>query len=72
MQTIHIKQHLDSETLHLPQLRPWVGKDVEIIVREAVPRSTPPATDFPLRGSILRDDDPFGPAIPAEEWEALR
>ncbi len=25
-----------------------------------------------LRGSVLRDDDPFGPAAPLEDWEALQ
>jgi len=26
----------------------------------------------PLRGTVTRYDDPFGPAAPVEEWEALR
>ncbi len=25
-----------------------------------------------LRGSVLKDEDPFGPAAPLEDWEALR
>jgi len=25
-----------------------------------------------LRGSVLRYDDPFGPACPLEDWEALQ
>jgi predicted RNase H-like HicB family nuclease len=25
-----------------------------------------------LRGAILRDDDPYGPAVPPEDWEATR
>jgi hypothetical protein len=25
-----------------------------------------------LRGSVLTYDDPFGPAVPPEEWDALR
>jgi hypothetical protein len=28
--------------------------------------------DNPLRGSILRYDDPFGPAAPLEDWEVLQ
>jgi hypothetical protein len=32
--TVILRQHLDSETLHVPELRPLVGKDVEITVRE--------------------------------------
>ena len=78
MQAIRIKQRLESETLHLPQVRPLVGKQVEIIVLEdesAAVAETTPADDvsrYPLRGSVLRDDDPFGPAVPAEDWEANR
>lgn len=32
--TIRIETTIDSDTLHLPQLGPLVGKCVEIIVRE--------------------------------------
>ncbi len=34
MTTIRIQRTLDSETLHLPELRPLLGKTVEIIVQE--------------------------------------
>jgi hypothetical protein len=34
MATIRIRKHLDSETLVLPELRPLLGKTVEISVRE--------------------------------------
>ena len=34
MTTIHIRKHLDSDLLHLPELKPLIGKAVEIIVRE--------------------------------------
>jgi hypothetical protein len=36
MTAIRIETMIDSETLHLPQLKPLVGKSVEIIVRERV------------------------------------
>lgn len=35
MTPIRITTRLDSETLTLPELRPWVGKTVEISVVEA-------------------------------------
>jgi hypothetical protein len=70
MNPIRIRTIIKSDTLQLPELRPWVGKSVEIIVLED--DRTPSSTDRPLRGSILRDDDPFGPAVPADEWEAAR
>ena len=34
MTTITIHKQIDSETLHLPELKPFIGKRVEIIVRE--------------------------------------
>ena len=60
---VRIKRHLDSETVHLPELRALVGHDVEIVVREI---EASPAPD--LTGSILRFDDPLEPID--EEWEA--
>jgi hypothetical protein len=36
METIRIRKRLDSETLHLPELRPLLGREVEIIVQDAV------------------------------------
>jgi hypothetical protein len=79
MQAIRIKQRLDSETLHLPQVRPLLGKQVEIIVLEdeaaQISGETPASDDasrYPLRGSVLRYDEPFEPAVPPEDWEANR
>jgi hypothetical protein len=34
MNAIRVKAHIDSETLRLPELKPLIGKDVEIIVLE--------------------------------------
>lgn len=76
MQAIRFTRTLDSDMLYLPQLRPFVGKQVEIIVLS--PDESPASaaasvlSDNPLVGSVLRDDDPFGPAVPADEWEACR
>jgi hypothetical protein len=32
MNVIRIRQKIESETLHLPQVRPMIGHDVEIII----------------------------------------
>ncbi len=37
MKAIKIERHLDSDTLHLPELRGFVGLDVEITVIEKTP-----------------------------------
>ena len=76
MEAIRINQKLESETLVLPQLRPWLGQNVEIIV--LAPDALPAKVSHhgqpgrSLAGSVLRDDDPFGPAVPPEAWEANR
>lgn len=36
MNAIRIRKTIDSETLYLPQLRPFVGRTVDIIVTEEV------------------------------------
>jgi hypothetical protein len=37
MSAIRIRRTLDSDTLHLPELRPISGRTVEIVVEEAPP-----------------------------------
>jgi len=67
--TVRVKRHLDSETIHLPEVRELVGRDVEIVVREVEPGL--PATDrYPLRGSVLRYDEPLEP-VAEDDWDAL-
>lgn len=58
------------------------GELVEVLVRpsdgpEAAERVAEPSQEeqqrFPLRGAKpYRFDDPFSPAVPEEEWDALR
>lgn len=52
------------------------GELVEVIVLGLSSRmeSQEPleSTPHPLRGSVIRYDDPFEPAIPLEDWEALK
>jgi hypothetical protein len=50
MPPIRITKHLDSETLYLPELRPLIGHDVEIVVSDEVARASdefwnPPTLD---------------------------
>jgi hypothetical protein len=44
MTTIRIRRKLESETLHLPELKPLIGKNVEIIVLEAPTPAIAPGT----------------------------
>jgi hypothetical protein len=57
---VRIRRCLDSETIHLPEVRDLIGRDVEIVVRE-VEQARPATERYPLRGSVLRYDDPFEP-----------
>ena len=74
MTAVHIKTRIDSETLTLPELRPFVGKSVEITVvateadgsQSKLPISAVRAL---LRGKMERFDEPTDPMIPDDSWE---
>ncbi len=61
----------EDNTLTLTDLPFPPGTDVEVVIRLRRP-SNDPDDPNPLRGSILWYDDPFEPAVPPEDWEALR
>lgn len=44
MNAIRIRKQLDSETLHLPELKPLIGKTVDIIIQEEPPPTIAPGT----------------------------
>jgi hypothetical protein len=46
MSVIRIHRRLDSETLHLPELRPLLGKTVEIVVTEEPTPATATEKDW--------------------------
>jgi hypothetical protein len=47
MKTVRLRRVLDSDTLHLPELKPFIGKTVEITIRdEATPVVTPGTGDW--------------------------
>lgn len=72
MNAIRIRKRIDSETLHLPELKEMIGREVEIIVLDETPApaetttepSTPPGTTpydkfFALAGKINLDWDAY-------------
>ncbi|MFN8617617.1 MAG: hypothetical protein U0837_11000 [Dehalococcoidia bacterium] len=78
--SVTIRRKVRAGQTDVPELAAFEGKDVEITVTEVdvsastVPEPWPdngPTDRYPLRGSVLRFDDPFGPAAPEEDWEAL-
>lgn len=77
MNAIRVQRHLESETLSLPELKPLIGKDVDIIVVEKTntqpPRvgKTPKPKKFDFKkhfGAGWPDklDDGFEEAV--EKW----
>ena len=47
------------------------GEVVEVVVSDA--KGLASVTDVnPLKGSVLKYDDPFGPAVSLEDWEVLK
>jgi hypothetical protein len=62
MIAIRIQKRIDSETLHLPELRPLIGKTVEIEVREGAlsgAQADPYAALFALAGQDVVDPDAY-------------
>ena len=56
MSTIRIETTIDSDTLYLPQLKPMVGKSVEIVVREmATPTISPATSDWAAVEAAVRE-----------------
>jgi hypothetical protein len=70
MGAIRITRRLDSETLHLPELRPLIGHDIEIVVTDK-DRASKAAVPGARAASILASADRAGAAIPAEVRQKL-
>jgi len=66
MNAIRIHKQIDSETLHLPEIRPLIGEQVEIIVIEENPvaqgrtSNSPYDAFFALAGKDAIDPDALG------------
>ena len=76
MSTIRIRKKLESETLHLPELRALLGKNVEIIVTEAsaVPQVTPGTGDYaslPALAEEIRAEYDFDAVRAQREYDLL-
>ena len=66
MNAIHVRKHIDSDTLHIPELREMIGQDVEITIRPQ-PVEEPLETLETFLGDALHRLPPS-----PEEMEALR
>jgi hypothetical protein len=48
-----------------------VGQSVEVIILLPEPQQ-PDRKPYALRGTLLKYDQPFEPAVPDEDWNAMR
>ena len=74
MNTIRLRRKIESETLHLPELKPFIDKTVEFIVivdEEKPAAESESALCQSLQGSIVRDDNPFEP-VAVSDWETMK
>lgn len=61
MTAIRLHKRLESDTLHLPELRPLIGRTVEIMVREEADPSAAGPYDalFALAGKDVVDPEAY-------------
>lgn len=76
MNAIRIRRRIDSEDLHLPELRPLLGRDVEIIVLDTNTEAAknipePPLPRSDAAQSILDMFDALIARIPADVLDRL-
>jgi len=62
----------DQGTVTLSGLPLSAGDKVDVIVIKDDACSPMQEVRQRLRGTVVQYDDPFGPAVPPEEWDALR
>ena len=73
LQAHRVETTLDDDGRLVLEHQPFpAGQAVEVIVLPQIAVAAPPT--YPLRGKpvIYHDYDPFGPAVPDEDWDALR
>jgi len=66
----------EDGTLTLQGL-PWkAGESVEVIIlnvsMDKVVKPTFEENTHPLKGKVIQYDDPFGSAVPLEDWDVLK
>lgn len=70
MEAVRVKATIQPNGRIVLENLPFVAGDkVEIIILEAN-GDIPHPTANPLKGTLLKYDDPFEPAVPIEDWEA--
>lgn len=68
MNAIRVLKHIDSDTVHIPELREMMGQDVEITIRPAVPAGEEPIETL----ETFLGDALHRPPLTADEMAELR
>ena len=61
---------LPNGTIVIDEVPFEVGEMVNVTIEKA--KKFDPDNPYPLRGTPYSYEDPFGPAIPLEDWDALK
>jgi hypothetical protein len=61
MAAIRLITRIENDTLRIPELSSWIGKEVEIVINEKVPEGIDPAweTFFKYAGKVDIDEEAF-------------
>ncbi len=59
-------------SLHLVQPLTALKPGEKVLLSISRPRSLSGNSTYLLRGTVIRYDDPFAPAVPADDWDAVR
>lgn len=71
METLRVEKVIQSNgTIVLENLPFDEGEKVEIIISKSGAESE--KDPYPLRGTLYKYENPFEPAVPPEDWEALK
>jgi len=72
MNAVRIRRRLESDTLHLPELKPLIGKNVEIIVQEKLADDLGCFSGLPAPKPLNeKDTQALRELLTAEQFEAL-
>lgn len=72
MNAIRVYARIESETLHLPELKPLIGRAVEIIVLDQVPSQVSPRDEFYGRIRLSRPETPEERVAERQDLESMR
>ena len=68
MEAFKTKTKIKNHSIKIDKVPFKDGEEVEVTVNKV--EKAPHNSKYPLRGTLLKYEDPFEPAVPPEDWEA--